>query len=437
MISSVRKKSVLAAVAVTSFALVASAVPANAVDGVSATEIKLGITVPQTGPAATGYNKVAPAMKAYFDYINANGGVYGRKINLIIKDDQYKTQTSIDATNDLLLEDKVFALVGQLGTANHIAVTSKVQLAKRGGGGVPSIYLNTGFSEFADKSKYPTSFMHFPSYAAEAKVLAAYIKENFPGQKTCYLAQADDFGDDGAKGFAAAGLTFGETPIRYVSGSQSPAAALGWVQKLSGANCKVVVAFSVSSATAALLNAAASQKYAPQWVLGSVGADPTTIRIAAANPQASALLNGAISASWLPDPADTKDRYVKFFREVNANYNNNVDFDANVMVGMNAGMLTVQALRAAGKNPTRQSLINAIETKGRTFASAAFAPNGVSKTSHAGYTGFWIGKFNAAGAQIPVDAKRTIYVTDSASGPVNKVAPKRAKLPAKGIPTNS
>jgi len=107
------------------------------------------------------------------------------------------------------------------------------------------------------------------------------------------------------------------------------------------------------------------------------------------------------------------------------------------MVGMNAGMLTVQALRAAGSNPTRQSLINAIETKGRTFVSAAFAPYGVSDSTHAGYTGFWIGKFNASGALSPVDTGRTIYVTDSAAGPVNKVAPKRAKLPAKGIPTNS
>jgi ABC-type branched-subunit amino acid transport system substrate-binding protein len=404
---------------------VASAVPANAVDGVSATEIKLGITVPQTGPASTGYNKVAPAMKAYFDYINANGGVYGRKINLIIKDDGYKTQAAIDATNDLLLQEKVFALVGQLGTANHIAVASKVQLAKRG---APSLYLNTGFSEFADKSKYATSFMHFPSYATEAKVLASYIKENFAGKKACLLAQADDFGDDAAKGFATAGLTFGET-VRYVSGTQSSAAAAGWVQKFAGAKCEVVVTFSVTTATTVLLGAAAALKFAPQWILGSVGADPTTIRIASGNPQATALLNNAISASWLPDAADTNDRFVKFFREVNAKYNNNVDFDA--------GMLTVQALRAAGRNPTRQSLINAIETKGRTFVSAAFAPYGVSKSTHAGYTGFWIGKFNASGALSPVDAGRTIYVTDSAAGPVNKVAPKRAKLPAKGIPTNS
>ncbi|NCW94114.1 MAG: hypothetical protein EBW79_03795, partial [Actinobacteria bacterium] len=147
MISLRRKKSILAAVAVTSFALVASAVPANAEVGVSSTEIKLGTTVPMTGIAAPGYSKVAPAMKAYFEYINDNGGVYGRKINLVIKDDRYIPQEAINKTNELILKDKVFALVGQLGTANHLAVTSKVRIASRN---IPSLFLNTGYSGFAD-----------------------------------------------------------------------------------------------------------------------------------------------------------------------------------------------------------------------------------------------------------------------------------------------
>ena len=94
------KKSVLFASVVTSVALAASVVPANAETGVSSSEIKLGITVPMTGIAAPGYNKVAPAMKAYFEYLNANGGIYGRKVNLIIKDDRYIPQEAINKTNE-------------------------------------------------------------------------------------------------------------------------------------------------------------------------------------------------------------------------------------------------------------------------------------------------------------------------------------------------
>ena len=434
MISLRRKKSILAAVAVTSFALVASAVPANAEVGVSSTEIKLGITVPMTGIAAPGYNKVAPAMKAYFEYINENGGVYGRKVNLIIKDDRYIPQEAINKTNELILKDKVFALVGQLGTANHLAVASKVRIASRN---IPSLYLNTGYSGFADVKKFKTSFMHFPTYAMEAKILATYIKENFAGKKTCLLSQNDDFGADAAKGFTAAGLNFDET-VKYVSGQQADRTLVqGWVTKLATAKCEVVVLFSVSSATAGVLGVANAANYKPQWVLGSVGADATTIKISLNNPQAQALLNGAIGASWLPDAQDTTDDYIKLFREVNEKYNKGVDFDNNVLVGMNAALLTVQALRAAGKNPTRRSLISAIERKGATFASASYTANGVSRTSHAGHTGFWFGKYNLAGALVPVDAARTIYTTDSGTGPVTKTTSKRAPLPAKGIPTNS
>jgi len=433
MISLRRKKSILAAVAVTSFALVASAVPANAEVGISSTEIKLGTTVPMTGIAAPGYNKVAPAMKAYFEYINDNGGVYGRKINLIIKDDRYIPQEAINKTNELILRDKVFALVGQLGTANHLAVSSKVRIASRN---IPSLYLNTGYSGFADAKKFRTSFMHFPTYVAEAKILASYIKENFAGKKTCLLVQNDEFGADASKGFATAGLTFDET-VKYVSGTQSATTAQTWITRFAGAKCEVVVLFSVSSATAAALGVASAAGYKPQWILGSVGADSTTLRIALNNPQAQALLNGAIGVSFMPDALDTTDEYVKLFREVNTKYNPGVDFDTNVLVGMNAAMLTVQALRAAGNNPTRRSLITAMERKGSSFVSAAYGNLAVSRTSRAGFTGYWFGKFNLAGAMIPLDAGRTIYTTDSANGPVTKSAAKRAAMPAKGIPTNS
>jgi len=271
----------------------------------------------------------------------------------------------------------------------------------------------------------------------EAKILATYIKENFAGKKTCLVSQNDDFGADAGAGFAAAGLNFDET-VKYISGQQADRTLVaGWITKLATAKCEVVVLFSVSSATAAILGGSAAAAFRPQWILGSVGADATTIRIAANNPQASALMNGAIGASWLPDSADTTDEYIKLFREVNTKYNPGVDFDNNVLVGMNAALLTVQALRAAGSNPTRRSLILALETKGASFASASYSASAVSRTSHAGHTGFWFGKFNLAGSLIPVDTARTIYTTDSGSGPVTKAASKRATLPAKGIPTNS
>jgi len=182
--------------------LFATALPAHAETGVSSSEIKLGITLPLTGAASPGYNKIGNAMNAYFKYVNDNGGVYGRKITLIQKNDEYSPQLSIAKTNELILKDKVFALVGPLGTANYTSVHKSVGIAKRG---VPSLFLNTGFSGFANKKSYPTSFMVLPSYAMEAKIIAQFLKENHAGKKLGIVYQNDEFGIDGMGAFKAAG----------------------------------------------------------------------------------------------------------------------------------------------------------------------------------------------------------------------------------------
>jgi len=386
MIGSFRKKGLAAASAVIAVAgLALTSVPAQASEpGVTANSVKLGITVPMTGIAAPGYSKVAPAAKAYFDYVNANGGINGRKIQLVIEDDRYLPQEAVIKTNKLILRDKVFAIVGALGTANNLAINSRVRLGARG---VPSLFVTTGFSGFADKQQYPTIFPLFSTYAMEAKIMGNYIKENFAGKKIGLIVQNDDFGVDALKGFAAAGVKFDET-IKYVSGTQSPATALTWVQKLVAAKIEVVYLFGVTTATAAAVGVAAQAGYKPQWIFGSVGADATTIQTATTVPVA--LLNGAISASFMPDAADTTDEYVKFFREVNTQYNKGVTFDNNVLAGMNGAMMVANAIKAAGPNLTRKGLMAAIESKGATFPSAGLVPLAYSSTSRVGYTGYWI-----------------------------------------------
>ena len=423
--------------ALTSAALVSTSIPAQAFTphsetGVTGKTIKLGITVPLTGAAAPGYNKVPYAMKAYFDYVNANGGVNGRSIQLVIKDDAYSPALAKSATNDLILKDKVFALVGTLGTANNEATTKFVNDHK-----VPRLFVNTGFSGFADAKKYPTTFPLFPSYAMEAKIMAKYIDDNYAGKKVALIYQDDDFGADALKGFTTAGTKFA-AKIPYASASQSDPTVVGkWIQAVAGMD--VVIVFGVSSATAAALGGAFKAGLAGkiQWILGSVGSDPTTIK-AVAGAAAVPLLTGAIAASFLPSPADTNDPYISQFREINTKYNNNAVFDNNIVAGMNTAMMTVQALRAAGSNPTRAGLMAAISAKGSTWASAAFSPLMYSKTSRVGYAGYWFGRLSANGDSTPVDGagKYVLYTTDSGAGAVVKSTISRPELPAKGLPNN-
>ncbi len=429
-----RTKGGIFAAALTAVAtLVASALPAHAETGVSSSTIKLGITVPLTGAAAPGYNKIPAAMKAYFDYVNANGGVNGRKIQLVVKDDAYSPAQTLSVTNDLILKDKVFALVGTLGTANNEATTRLVNSH-----GVPRLFVNTGFSGFADMKKYPTTFPLFPSYATEAKAMGKYIADNLAGKKVALIYQDDDFGADALKGFATAGTNF-VAKIPYSALSQADPSVVGkWVTSIVSAQADTVIMFGVTSATGALAGGLykAGLIGKVQMILGSVGSDGTTLK-GLLGPLAPALA-GSIAASFLPSPSDATDEYVNLFKTVNTQYNPGATFDNNVLVGMNTAMLTVQALRAAGTSPTRASLVKAIEAKGSTWASAAFSPILFSAKSHVGYTGYWFGKLGLDGNAVSVDGpgKYTLYTTDSGSAPVVKTAAARPAMPAKGLPNN-
>ena len=438
MITINRRKLITASAVLAIATLTVSTVPANAFNptmgsdpGLTATTIKLGITSPLTGIAAPGYQKIPGAMKAYFDYVNANGGVNGRKITLVSKDDQYIPTTAVAKANELILRDKVFALVGTLGTASTKALTSSTQLSQRG---IPSLFVNTGWSGFADKKAYPTTFSILPSYQMEAKVVGKLLKDQYAGKKLAIIYQDDDFGRDALAGFKTAGVTF-DTTISYASGSQAlPATGAGWVTKLKAAAPDVTVFFGVSSATTALLAASVQGGWIgkTQFIFGSVGGDATTIssKSAALVP----LLRGSKGLSFAPAPTDVNDEYIKLFQTIYAAAQPTQTFDNNVVAGMSNAFLAVQAIKAAGKNLTRKGLINVIETKGSTFASPFLTPLGYSTTSHVGATGYWIGTYGATGALTPDGGKYTVYTTDSGSGPVVLSTYKRPAMPAKGLP---
>jgi ABC-type branched-subunit amino acid transport system substrate-binding protein len=414
-------------------ALTLSVMPAQAISprseiGVSSTSIKLGITLPMTGSASAGYKELPAAMKAYFDYVNANGGVHGRKINLLVKNDGYLPKQSIQMTQDLL-KANTFAVIGALGTANNKAVASSVNLGRRG---VPSLFVNTGFSGFANRKTYPTSNMILPSYIMEAKMIGKYVNETFPGKKACLLYQDDDFGDDALVGFdkAYGNLDFA-VKVAYPSLSQGVTGVPdSWVSKFVAGKCEVQVVFGVATATLFTVLAAAKAQYAPKWVLGSVGAD-----IGSVNPATIPYIVGATSMSFLPSVVDPKDEYIELFKEIHAKYNSKAKFTSWALIGMNTAFVTVQALQSAGKNLTRKSLLAAFDNNGSKFASAGLVPLNYSKTSSVGYNGYWFGTFNRSGDLVP-NATFTYepYTTDSGTGPVVKSTYSRPKMPAKGLP---
>ena len=432
------KRFSIVSVVATVGALVFSTLPAQAAEpGLSAKEIKLGYSGPLTGSAGQVYGKLPGAMKAYFDHINANGGVNGRKIKLVVRDDKYLPTLAATQTTNLVLNDKVFALVGALGTATHSKAYVAAQLAKNN---VPDLFVNTGFSGFANATKYPTAFTILPSYAMEAKIMAKFIKDTptLAPQASFLIAQDDEFGVDGVNGFKLAGHTFAAAPTLYPQGGLSAALAEGALTKLSAVPGKpVLVLFGTTDSTAVILKAAEKLSLVSKftWIAGSVGGDANTLLALGVKP---ATINGALAASFFPDAKDATDPYVSEFMKINTKYNKGVSFDNVVLQGMNSAMLTVQSLRAAGKNLTRAGLIKAIESKGASFASAGLVPLNYSASSRVGYNGYWFGQLNEKGELKPFGGKLSVYTTDSSSTSAPTASSyERKPVPKNGVPTNS
>jgi len=271
-----------------------------------------------------------------------------------------------------------------------------------------------------------------PSYIMEAKMMSKYVKETYPGKKTCMLYQDDDFGDDALVGFdkTHGDLDFA-VKVAYPSLSQGVAGVPdSWITKFKAGGCEVQIVFGVASATLYTVLAAVKAQYAPKWILGSVGAD-----IGSINPATVPYIIGSTSMSFMPSVVDPKDAYVTQFKEINTKYNVGAKFNSWALIGMNTAFIAVQALKAAGKNPTRKSLLAAIDASGSTFPNAALVPLNYSKTSNVGLNGYWFGTFNKTGDLVPNDTfTYTVYTTDSGTGPVEKSSYTRPAMPAKGLP---
>ncbi len=390
------------------------------VPGVTDTEILFGTHQPLTGPAAPGYSKIAKATEAYFNYVNAAGGVYGRKLKYKIVDDGYNPANTQTVVRQLVLDDKVFAILNGLGTPTHTGVLDFLKTNR-----VPDLFVASGSRSWNQPDKYPYTFGWQTDYTVEGKIMATYIKNEQAGKKVCHLGQNDDFGRDHLAGvqkiLGASGLAATDT---YVPTTPDVTSQLG---KFKAAGCEVVVLATVPGFTALVLGTAARMPYRPQFVVSSVGGDYLTLagRLGA---QGTPLLEGLIGAGYLPAVSDTSNPWIQLFRKVNDQYNAGAEFDGNILYGMSVGYTLVQALQAAGKNLTRDGIVQAIEKGG--FKGPGTTPFRYSKSVHAGYSGVQMAR--TTGGKQNYFGK--IYTTDDGDGEVKEFSEPATTPPASGLP---
>src|ERR1035437_5664963 len=281
--------------------------------GITATTITIGSHQPLTGVAAPGYDEIAPSSNAYFQYVNAHGGIYGRKIVYKYLNDQYNPTDTSSVVHQLVLQDNVYAIFDGLGTPTHLAVAPFLNQSK-----VPDVFVASGCECWNAPSTWPYTFGWQLDYVREGKLLGHYIEQHFQGKKIGFFYQDDEFGQDGVKGLKD------EIPAKQIVSQQAYAPTntkIGpQVAALKAAGAQVVVSFSVPDFTALLELNMLGVSYTPQQlVVSSVGSDPLTLaglleafaKQGGHTVSGSALIHGIITDGYLPSLGDASNSWIQ------------------------------------------------------------------------------------------------------------------------------
>jgi ABC-type branched-subunit amino acid transport system substrate-binding protein len=350
--------------------------------GITKTSVKVGGHFPLTGPAAPGYSEIPRAIEAYFKHVNDRGGVNGRTLQLIARDDGYNPTNTVKVTKQLVLQDKVFAILGGLGTPTHTKVVDFLNASR-----VPDLFVSSGCLCWNQPDKHPWTFGWQTDYKTEGKILGKYIADNLKGKKVAYFLQNDDFGTDGAAGLdqyvPKADVVSRQT---YEPGNTDIGPQMA---KIKASGAEVIASFSIPAYTALVTLAGVKLDYHPQLVVSNVGADPTTLagllKAFSKGKADTSLIEGMRSAYYLPSGDDPDNAWIQQFKAIHDKYIPKLPFDGNVLYGEALAYTFVEALVKAGPNPTRQGIVDVLESG--DIRGPGLVPFRYAKDSHSGFAG--------------------------------------------------
>jgi ABC-type branched-subunit amino acid transport system substrate-binding protein len=400
---------------------------AEAEVGITPTSVKVGAHFPLTGVAAPGYSEIPTGTKAYFDFVNAAGGVHGRQIEYVFRDDAYNPTQTSQVVNELVLQDQVFAIMGGLGTPTHSAVLDYLNSE-----GVPDLFVSSGSRLWDNPAENPMTFGWQPDYEIEGKIIAQYVAQNFPNARVGLFLQDDDFGRDGEAGARRYLDNQIVAAERYTPGNTDVAPQIAALQ---AAGADLVIGFNVPSYTALSQLQSLRLNYRPQWIYSNVGSDPALVgsllaRFSEGAVTDAGLLEGVLTTEYLPG-VDTPDNpWMQLFQRVWDAHGAEGELTNYRVYGMAEAYTFVQALQAAGPDPTREGLVRAVERAGATFTGPWAAPFRYSADRHAGISGVQVTRIAGGTTQ----NLTPVLVTDNGDAPITEATDAPAEPPADGVP---
>src|ERR1700727_2803116 len=335
-------------------ALAASAGSARAdnAPGVTDTEIKIGQTMPYSGPASA-YGVIRNADLAYFKIINEQGGVNGRKINLISLDDGYSPPKTVEQTRRLVEQEQVAFLFNSLGTACCASVRQYMNDNK-----IPQLVVATGASMFSDPQHFPWTMGWQPNYQTEASIFGKHIAATKPDAKIGVLYQNDSFGKDYLTGLKnGLGPEHAGMVIKEVSYETSEPTVDSQIVTLQGAGVDLVL----YAATPKFAAQAIRKTYDIGWTPVRYMTDVSQSVASVMKPAGLEKSKGVITAIYGKDPTDARwkdDAGFKAFAEFVGKYLTPKDLtDANAVYGFGTSATMVQALKQCGNDLSRENIM--------------------------------------------------------------------------------
>ncbi len=358
----------------------ASARPA-ADPGVTSTSVLLGGTVPLTGEAAA-FGAVGPGAKAYFDFVNAKGGVNGRKISYRYYDDAYNPAQTVLLTRRLVEQDRVFADFNSIGTANNLAIRDYLNAQK-----VPQLYAGDGSQSIGRSfARYPWTMGFLMSYRGEGDVYGKTLVQTRPNARVAVLYENTELGRDMLTGLTRAIAGKGPKIVAKQSYEFTGADVSSQVGLLKASGADTLMLFATPKFFINAITATHKLGWKPQVYIASVSIEPTIMGIARFN--APELTKGALSIAFVKNPNDpiwAEDPIVALYRTIMKTYNPmGRQTDVYNWYGMTVAWTMVETLRKAGKNLTRASLLKAAQSLDTT-ANPFLLPGIRLKTSQTDY----------------------------------------------------
>jgi branched-chain amino acid transport system substrate-binding protein len=351
-----RKALYLSAGALGALALATAATGAASETGVTSSQVLIGGTTPLSGNASA-YQSVAKGAAAYFRWVNSHGGVNKRKIKYVYKDDGYDPSRTADKTRELVQQDKVFAIFNSLGTEQNLATRAYLNALK-----IPQLFVASGATTFGkDHKQYPWTIGYQPNYRAEGTIYGRYVAKTNPKARIGVLYQNDDYGKD-----LLAGLRNGlGKKAKLIRSRQSYDVTDDQVQsqvaRLKAAKVNTVMLFATPKFVIQTYVYAQKLGWRPRVYVNAVSSAANIMGLATAGTSRKQT-EGSISIVFLKDPTDPKwkqDSGSRLYRAIMKKYKGGNPNDVYAVYGMSAAHTFVAALKKAGKNPTRGSIMRA------------------------------------------------------------------------------